>query len=93
MSSAIESSDSSAPSVEEQLTELATACEALMLENATLTKIISADAQLLAAHALIKQLTREVDSLRERNAGLMEEKNQAIRAARSAVAAQKKKVI
>lgn len=76
--------------LQDQLAEMASNMEALMLENETLTKIVTADSALTGAVATIKQLTREVESLRERVAGLMEEKNLAIRAARQA---QKKVVI
>lgn len=74
---------------EQQLTEMAGALEAVMLENETLTKIISADLQLAAAHNVIKQLNKEIEALRERNAGLMLEKNEAIRGARNAKKASK----
>ncbi len=77
-------------SLRDQLSELAGNMQALVNENETLTKIITADAQLAGAVATIKQLTKEVQVLRERNAALMDEKNLAIRQAKLAA---KKKVI
>ena len=62
--------------------ELAENMRILMEENEALNKIISADSPLLAAVTKNKQLTAENKVLRERVAGLMEEKNFAIRAAR-----------
>ena len=74
----------------EQLVEMATNMESIMAENAMLTKIVTADAGLAGAVATIKQLNREIDALRERNDGLMAEKNAAIRAAKLAQKAVKK---
>ena len=64
------------------LAELASNLEQLQRENDTLTQLLSADATLLKAFEMVKQLQRENAALRERVAGLMEEKNIAIRAAK-----------
>lgn len=74
----------------EQLGEMADNLSAVMTENAMLTKIVTADAGLAGAVAQIKQLNREIEALRERNNGLLEEKNAAIRAAKLAQKAVKK---
>ena len=66
----------------EQLAEMATQMQAVMVENETLTRFLSTDATRAGLLAEIKRLTAQVETLRERNAGLMEEKNAAIRAAK-----------
>ncbi len=66
----------------DQLDEMARNMEAVMRENVTLTKFLSTDATRAGLLAEIKRLTAEVAVLRERNAGLLEEKNSAIRAAK-----------
>ena len=65
--------------LEEQLAELAGLMVVMMKENASLKLILG-----VGADATITQLKAEIASLRERNAGLMDEKNAAIRAAKSA---------
>ena len=62
----------------EQLEEMAANMGGLIKENEALTKLLSADSTMLAAATIVKKLTREVEVLRERNAGLMIEKNDAI---------------
>lgn len=62
--------------------ELTENLRVLMRENEALRKIATADSQGLAAATIIKQLHAENDALRERVAGLMVEKNDAIRAAK-----------
>ena len=62
--------------------ELAENLRIVMREYETLHRILSSDRQLVAATDKIKQLHAENDALRERVAGLMVEKNDAIRAAR-----------
>jgi hypothetical protein len=63
-----------------------------MLENEVLTKVaISDHLPTVAMAAEIKRLAKEVASLRERNAGLQEEKNDAVRALVSAKKALKVK--
>jgi hypothetical protein len=68
----------------ELLAELTTSCEALTQENETLTKLLTADAGQAGFVAEIKRLTGVVRVLNERNAGLLEEKNTAVRALRKA---------
>ena len=67
----------------DQLSELASGMESIMAENAMLTKIIRGDAG-EGALATIQQLNKEVAGLRERVAGLQDEKNLAVRAAKAA---------
>ena len=73
----------------DQLSELASGMESIMAENAMLTKIIRGDAG-EGALATIQQLNKEVAGLRERVAGITEEKNMAIRAAKLAQKAVRK---
>lgn len=68
-----------------QLDELASNLASVMSENEMLTKLLSTDPSMTGMVKLIKQQEREIDSLRERNAGLMEEKNEAIRASKAAI--------
>jgi protein subunit release factor A len=68
----------------EQVAELSSNLQTVMAENEQLTKLVTADASLAAAVKMIKELQRVNATLQERNNGLMDEKNQAIRAARKA---------
>lgn len=70
----------------EQVAELSSNLQVVMTENEQLTKLVTADASLAAAVKMIKELQKVNAALEERNAGLMEEKNQAIRATRKAQA-------
>lgn len=73
----------------DQLDELTRNLEVVMKENEVLTKVLTADAGLAGAVAEIKKLNKEIDALRERNAGLMEEKNAAVRVAKAARSSKK----
>lgn len=67
------------------MAELLGNLERVMAENVVLTRLLSTDAGQAGLVAEVKRLTAENDALRERNAGLQEEKNLAIRAAKTAV--------
>ncbi len=70
-------------SVDDMLAEMAHNMESLVRENETLTQLFKADPQLMECVNVIKNMGREIEALRERNAGLMEEKNAAIRDAKA----------
>lgn len=67
------------------LVELSSNLSVLMQENDAFRELLHKDDVTASLHAQVLQLSKEVYSLRERNAGLMEEKNSAIRAAKRAV--------
>jgi hypothetical protein len=68
----------------ELLAEMARDMQRLVAENERLTAIVAAKVPVEAAMATIKNMGAEIEVLRERVAGLMEEKNAAIRAAKRA---------
>lgn len=67
----------------EQFEEQGANLREVLAENEAMGKIVEADDKLAAAVAEIKRLTELVRVLEERNAGLMNEKNAAIRSAKS----------
>ena len=69
--------------LQDQVAELGANMESVMAENAMLMKIVSGSDG-AGALSTIQQLNKEVAGLRERVAGLQDEKNAAIRAAKSA---------
>jgi hypothetical protein len=68
--------------LQEQNAELASELERLIAENQRLTAIVAAKVPVEAAMATIKNMGAEIEVLRERVAGLMEERNIAVRAAK-----------
>jgi regulator of replication initiation timing len=65
-----------------QLHELSSDMEALLAENQLLNSLLPKGPSVRGLIDAIKKQAEEIEVLRERNAGLMEEKNAAIRAAR-----------